>query len=84
MELRSTSAAYDPVSKTMHFEPSTLDAANAGDAVAIRNIVNSALHESAHSLGFMHSEPFWNGSYDLYAESPFSLLSPGTNSCITG
>jgi hypothetical protein len=76
--------AYDPVSGTMHFEPSALDAANAGDATAIRNIVNTALHEAAHSLGFDHTEPLWMGSYDLYAEAPFNLLSPGTNSCITG
>jgi hypothetical protein len=76
--------AYDPVSGTMHFEPSALDAANAGDATAIRNIVNTALHEAAHSLGFGHTDPVWMGSYDLYAEAPFDLLSPGTNSCITG
>jgi hypothetical protein len=76
--------AYDPVSGTMHFEPSTLDAANAGDATAIRNIVNTALHEAAHSLGFDHTDPMWMGSYDVYTEAPFNLLSPGTNSCLTG
>jgi hypothetical protein len=54
--------AYDPVSMTMHFEPSALDAANAGDATAIRNIVNTALHEAAHSLGFDHTDPIWSGS----------------------
>jgi len=76
--------AYDPVSGTMHFEPSALDAANAGDRAAIRNIVNTALHEAAHSLRYDHTDPVWMGSYDLYAESPFDLLSPGINSCITG
>lgn len=68
----------------MHFEPSALDAANAADPAAIRNIVNTALHEAAHSLGFDHTDPMWMGSYDLYAEAPLNLLSPGTNSCITG
>ena len=76
-------ALYHPDSGTMHFEPSALDAANAGDATAIRNILNSALHEAAHALGFVHTDPVWSGSHDLYAEAPFNLLSPGTNSCIT-
>jgi hypothetical protein len=75
--------AYDPVSKTIHFEPSAMDAANRGDPDAIRNVVNTALHEAAHSLGLRHSDPVWMGSYDLYAEAPFNLLSPGSNSCIT-
>jgi hypothetical protein len=61
-----------------------MDAANAGNADAIRNIVNTALHEAAHALGYHHSDPVWMGSYDLYVEPPFDLLSPGTNSCITG
>ena len=64
--------------------PSAHENDRAGDATAIRNIVNTALHEAAHSLGFDHTEPLWMGSYDLYAEAPFNLLSPGTNSCITG
>jgi len=76
-------AAYDPIGRTIHFEPGPMAAANAGDATAIRDILNSALHEAAHSLGYNHTDPLWMGSYDLYAESPFNLLSPGTNSCIT-
>ncbi|HEU0013961.1 MAG TPA: hypothetical protein VFQ45_09775 [Longimicrobium sp.] len=74
---------YDRDSKTMHFEPSTLDAANRGDATAIRNVFNTALHEAAHALEFDHTPPIMMGSYDLYAEYPFNLLSPGSNSCIT-
>jgi hypothetical protein len=74
--------AFDPVSGTMHFEPSALDAANGGDAAAIRSLLNTALHESAHALGYDHSDPLWAGDYDLYAEAPFDLLSPGTNSCL--
>jgi hypothetical protein len=75
--------AYDPVSRTMHFEPSALDAANAGDAAMRRSLVNTALHEAAHSLQFTHTDPVMSGSYDLYAEAPFNLLSPGANSCLT-
>lgn len=74
--------AYDPQSGTMHFDPSGLNAANGGDPSAIRNLVNTALHEGAHFLGYDHSPPIWAGSYDLYAEAPFSLLSPGDNSCL--
>lgn len=76
--------AFDLVAGTMHFEPLALDAANRGDAAAIRSLFNTALHESAHSLGFNHTEPIMSGGYDLYAEQPFNLLSPGTNSCIAG
>jgi hypothetical protein len=75
--------AYDPVAGTIHFEPSALDAANRGDPSAIRNVFNTALHEAAHSLGFTHTDALWMGSYDLYMEAPFSLLSPGVNSCLT-
>lgn len=75
-------ALYHPDSGTMHFEPSALDKANAGDPVAIRNIMNSALHEAAHALGFVHTDPVWAGDYDLFVEAPFNLLSPGANSCL--
>lgn len=76
-------AAYDRLKRTIHFEPDALAAANGGDAAAVRNILNSALHEAAHSLNLNHTSPLWMGSYDLYSESPFDLLSPGANSCIT-
>jgi len=75
--------AYAPPSQTMHFEPSALDAANRGDAAAIRNIFNTALHEAAHALKFEHSAAIWVDGHDLYAETPFNLLSLGINSCIT-
>lgn len=76
-------AAYDQVGGTIHFEPEAMASANAGNATAVRNLINSALHEAAHSLNFNHTPPVWMGSYDLYAEPPFNLLSPGANSCIT-
>lgn len=76
-------AAYDRIGRTIHFEPAALDAANAGNPDAVRNIFNSALHEAAHSLDYQHSPPLWAGGYDLYQEFPFNLLSPGVNSCIT-
>ena len=75
--------AYDPASGTIHFEPSSLDKANQGDRNAIRNLFNTALHEAGHSLGKLYTPPLWMGSHDLYMEAPYSLLSPGTNSCIT-
>lgn len=76
-------AAYDPVGGTIHFETAAMAAANGGDPVAVRNLINSALHEAAHALNYNHTTPVWMGSYDLYAEQPFNLLSPGDNSCIT-
>lgn len=74
--------AYDPVSGALHFEPSALDNANGGDLAAVRSVYITALHESAHSLGYTHTDPLWAGDYDLFAETPFNLLSKGTNTCI--
>ena len=70
--------AWDYDTSRLHFDPTWLDAAVAGDAVARQEIANTALHESAHALGYDHSEPV--GAY--YAEAPFNLLSPGTNTCL--
>jgi hypothetical protein len=67
----------------IHFDPQYLDAAATGDAVAQREIANTALHEAAHVLGFDHpAGPTWQGTQDYYTDVPFNLLSPGPNSCI--
>jgi hypothetical protein len=70
--------AYDESTGNIHFDPEGLDAAASGDAVALREMMNTALHEAAHAMGYDHTDPV--GPY--YAEHPFTLLSPGTNSCI--
>jgi hypothetical protein len=74
--------AYDPGTDHMHFDPDFLDKANAGDSYWQRDLANDALHESAHALGYNHTDPFNTGVGPIYAESPFNLLSPGTNSCL--
>lgn len=67
----------------IHFDPQFLDAAAQGDATAQRQIANTALHESAHVLGFNHpAGATWVGTQDYYSDAPFHLLSPGPNSCI--
>ncbi|HMS01462.1 MAG TPA: hypothetical protein PKE51_00735, partial [Gemmatimonadaceae bacterium] len=71
-------AAYDPGSGEMHFDPRHLDAAHSGSPAALRDLLNSMLHEAAHALGKEHSDPVAG----LYAEPYFKWLSPGVNSCI--
>lgn len=67
----------------IHFDPEWLDAAAAGDATALREIANTALHEAAHVLGYDHPNgATWSGGQDYYSDPPFNLLSPGPNSCI--
>lgn len=67
----------------IHFDPSWLDAAASGDAAALREIANTALHEAAHVLDYQHpNPPTWVNGQDYYSDTPFNLLSPGPNSCI--
>jgi hypothetical protein len=67
----------------IHFDPSWLDAAAQGDATALREIANTALHEAAHVLDYQHPTlPTWVNGQDYYSDPPFNLLSPGPNSCI--
>lgn len=70
--------AYDENTGNIHFDPEGLDAAADGDDTAVREMMNTALHETAHALGFEHTDPV--GPY--YQEHPYTLLSPGSNSCI--
>lgn len=70
--------AYDKDTGNMHFDPEGLDAAATGDATAVREMMNTALHEAAHALGFEHTDPVG----PFYQEHPYTLLSPGANSCI--
>lgn len=80
----SNTAHYGAMNNNrIHFDPRYLDAAAAGDVTAQREIANTALHESAHVLGFGHpAGQTWQGSQDYYSDMPFNLLSPGPNSCI--
>lgn len=71
-------AAYDPDTGNIHFDPSHMDNANIDDPGDMRDILNSALHEAAHALGFDHTEAVAG----MYAERPFNRLHPGSNSCI--
>jgi hypothetical protein len=71
--------AYYTATKTMHYDPSYLDSAIAGDQAARRQIAKTSLHEAAHSLGHLHNAHDGAGNY---AETPFNLLSAGPNSCI--
>lgn len=68
----------------IHFDPAGLDAANAGDVEAIREIAITALHEAAHRLGYAHLTPptFDAQGRDYYVDHPFNRLNPGPNSCV--
>lgn len=67
----------------IHFDPWLLDGANNGNLDDRREVVNTALHEAAHTLNKHHyTEPSWVGGYDVYTEPYFNLLSPGPNTCV--
>ena len=66
----------------IHFDPSGLDAAAAGNSAEQTELAVSALHELLHVIGYHHTDPTWVDHKDYYAEHPFSRLNPGPNSCI--
>jgi|GEM_PF-2527866 len=68
----------------IHFDPSFLDAANAGNVGALREVAITALHEAAHWVGFTHPNPptFDAQGRDSYTDAPFHRLNPGPNSCV--
>jgi hypothetical protein len=74
--------AYDPNTGHIHFDPGYLDKAASGDAYWERDLANDALHEAAHALGYNHGDSTNSPWGPIYAEWPFNLLSPGSNSCL--
>lgn len=68
----------------IHMDPWLLDSANDGDALALRELANTALHEAAHVMGHDHPNGFTMDAagHDVYTDPYFNLLSPGPNSCI--
>lgn len=74
--------AYDPSTGHMHFEPDLLDQAAAGDAKALREIANTALHEAAHALGFEHGDSVPSPWGPLYTEDYYNKLDAGDDSCM--
>jgi hypothetical protein len=71
--------AWHRGTRTIHIDPSFLDAAQEGGAAALREIANTSLHEAAHDLEYEHT----SAVRGFYMEAPFKYLSPGTNSCLT-
>lgn len=76
--------AFDPESGTFHFDPLGLDQAAAGNAVALTQLANTALHESAHLISpyYSHSapgEPATDGNFTSY---PFNLIGTGPDQCL--
>lgn len=76
--------AYDPSTRHIHYDPWALNAANSGDATAIREAAITAFHEAAHRAGYNHptAPTFDAQGRDFYTDFPFSHLNPGPNSCI--
>jgi hypothetical protein len=76
--------AFDPATRHIHYDPAGLDAANGGNATAIREVAITALHEGAHWGGFTHpaGATFDASGRDYYTDPPFNHLNPGPNSCI--
>jgi hypothetical protein len=75
---------YDPNTGHIHFDPSGLDGANAGNSTDLREIAITALHEGSHAGGYNHpgGPTFDSQGRDYYTDTPFNRLNPGANSCI--
>jgi hypothetical protein len=73
---------YDPDTGHMHFEPAYLDTANLREPMALKDLLNTALHEGAHALNKRHGEAINSMWGPLYSDLYFHRLSPGANSCI--
>ncbi|MBB4635555.1 hypothetical protein FHS01_001567 [Longimicrobium terrae] len=67
--------------RKLHFDPSALDAAAMGDITALRELVNTALHEGSHYTGAEHPAGYTLDA-QLYSDPPFNQLNPGPNSCV--
>lgn len=67
-----------------HIDPTTLNAAEAGDTTAMKDgVAVTALHETGHLMGFDHPNgETWIGGQDYYSDYPFNLVNPGPNTCI--
>jgi len=75
--------AWDPNTGHIHFDPHALDEAAGPDTYNKKNLLNTALHEAAHDLGYTHSPSVYLEPWGyMYAEVPFSYLHPDPNSCV--
>lgn len=75
--------AYDRNGGKMHVDPRYLDRAARGEAAALRELLDTSLHESAHALYFDHPNGFVTTQWGpVYGDPYFDLLSPGANSCL--
>jgi hypothetical protein len=64
----------------IHFDPWALAEAQKGVSGALRELINTALHEAAHTMGFLHPHEFDANGH--YSDRPFNLLDPGPNQCL--
>jgi hypothetical protein len=79
----STAHYGETYQTSFHIDPSTLNAAEAGDTIAMRDgVAVTALHETGHLMGYSHGLPTWVNHQDYYTEYPFNLVNPGPNTCI--
>ena len=76
--------AYDGNTGKMHIDPAYLDRAALGSADALRELLDTMLHEGAHALMFKHPNGYTSTPWGpVFSDPYFNLLSPGTNSCLT-
>lgn len=75
--------AWDPNTQKMHVDPKYLDRAATGNAAAMRELLDTLLHEGAHVLMMQHPNGYTSTPWGpVFSDPYFNLLSPGTNSCI--
>lgn len=75
--------AYDGNTGKMHIDPLYLDRAALGTPEALRELLDTMLHEGAHALMFKHPNGYTSTPWGpVFSDPYFNLLSPGTNSCL--
>jgi hypothetical protein len=65
----------------IHLDPWLLGEAQKGIVTSLRELANTALHEAAHILRRDHPNGFDANGH--YSDSPFNLLDPGPNVCLS-
>ncbi len=75
--------AWDPNAQKMHVDPKYLDRAALGGAAAMRELLDTLLHEAAHALNKDHPNGYVSSPWGpVFSDPYFDLLSPGARSCI--
>lgn len=75
--------AWDPNTGRMHIDPRYLDLAARGGEAALRELLDTLLHEAAHALDLDHPNGYVSSPWGpVFSDPYFNLLTVGANSCL--